>query len=126
MVLALRGEPREALPYCLRALELFRTCGNLPAQSSTLDSIGFIHHELGEYQDALPAYQESLRLRQSIGDYFLQAEIHTHIGDTQLALGDAQAARRSWTASLAILDDLQHRDAEAVRTRLNTWSNNRQ
>ncbi|KOU37827.1 hypothetical protein ADK54_30920 [Streptomyces sp. WM6378] len=124
--LALRGEPREALPYCLRALELSRTCKNLPAQSSTLDSIGFIHHELGEYQDALPAYQESLRLRQSIGDYFLQAEIHTHIGDTQLALGDTQAARRSWTASLAILDDLQHRDAEAVRTRLNTWSDSRQ
>ncbi|MCX5386826.1 tetratricopeptide repeat protein [Streptomyces sp. NBC_00083] len=118
--LALRGESGAALPYCRRALELSRADGNLPAQSSTLDSIGFIHHQLGAYEKALPAYQESLRLRQSIGDYFLQAEIHTHIGDTHLALGDLRAARASWTASLAILDDLQHRDAEAVRARLDT------
>ena len=114
----LQGEPREALPFCTRALELARACGNLPAQSSICDSIGFIHHHLGEYREALPAYQESLRLRQTIGDYFLQAEIHTHIGDTQLALGDVDAARQSWTLSLAILDDLQHRDADAVRARL--------
>lgn len=116
--LTLRGEPRKALPYCRRALELSRACGNLPAQSSTLDSIGFIHHHLGEYHEALPAYLESLQLRQAIGDYFLQAEIHTHIGDTYLALGDTLAARRSWRASLDILDDLQHRDADAVRARL--------
>ncbi|MFI6055580.1 tetratricopeptide repeat protein [Streptomyces violascens] len=116
--LALSGEPGDALPYCRTALELCCAHGNLPAQSSTLDSIGFILHQLGEYEKALPAYQESLHLRQSIGDYFLQAEIHTHIGDTHFALGDTQAARASWTASLAILDDLQHRDAEAVRMRL--------
>ncbi|SEM44256.1 ATP-binding protein [Streptacidiphilus jiangxiensis] len=116
--LTVLGEPREALPYCRRALELSRACGNLPGQSSILDSIGYIHHQLGEYQEALPAYEESLRLRRTVGDYFLQAEIHTHIGDTHLALGDPEAARHSWTQSLAILDHLQHRDAEGVRARL--------
>lgn len=116
--LAHRGEPREALPYCRRALELARAAGNLPGQSSICDSIGFIHHHLGEYREALPAYQESLRLRQAVGDYFLQAEIHTHLGDTHLALGDTGAARAAWARSLAILDDLQHRDADAVRARL--------
>ncbi|MEV7774287.1 tetratricopeptide repeat protein [Kitasatospora sp. NPDC086791] len=116
--LTLLGSPREALGYCRRALELARACGNLPAQASTLDSIGYIHHSLGEYHEALPAYQESLRLRQVVGDYFLQADIHTHIGDTHLALGDTGAARHSWTQGLAILDDLRHRDADAVRARL--------
>lgn len=118
--LTILGEPRAALPYCRRALELSRADGNLPAQSSILDSIGYIHHHLGEYEEALPAYRESLRLRQVIGDYFLQAEIHTHLGDTHLALGDTESARRAWTESLAILDRLQHRDAEAVRVRLDS------
>ncbi|MER7580649.1 tetratricopeptide repeat protein [Kitasatospora sp. NPDC097691] len=116
--LTLLGSPREALPSCRRALDLARECGSLPAQSSILDSIGYIHHGLDEYAEALPAYQESLRLRQVIGDYFLQAEIHTHIGDTHLALGDGESARHSWRQSLAILEDLQHRDADAVRARL--------
>ncbi|MDH6708873.1 tetratricopeptide (TPR) repeat protein [Kitasatospora sp. MAA19] len=114
------GRAREALPYGLRALELARSCGSLPAQSSIWDSIGYIHHHLGEYEQALPAYHESLRLRQAAGDYFLQAEIHTHIGDAHLALGDTEAARHAWTQSLAILEHLQHRDADAVRARLDT------
>jgi tetratricopeptide (TPR) repeat protein/transcriptional regulator with XRE-family HTH domain len=117
--LAQQGELREALPYCRRGLDLARDTGNLPGQSSIWDSIGFIHHHLGEYHEALPAYHESLRLRQAVGDYFLQADIHTHIGDTHLALGDVEAARGSWNRSLAILEDLQHRDADAVRARLN-------
>ncbi|MFF7988820.1 ATP-binding protein [Kitasatospora xanthocidica] len=113
-----QGEPREGLAQCRHALELARETGNLPAQSSIQDSIGYIHHQLGEYQEALPAYRESLRLREEIGDYFLQADIHTHIGDTHLALGDSGAARASWLRSLAILEHLQHRDADAVRARL--------
>ncbi|MFJ8622603.1 ATP-binding protein [Kitasatospora sp. NPDC093550] len=116
--LVLQGEPRQALPYCRRALDLARHTGNLPGQASIWDSIGYVHHQLGEYHEALPAYQESLRLRRAVGDYFLQADIHTHIGDTHLALGDTEAARASWTRGLVILDDLQHRDAEAVRARL--------
>ncbi|WP_188305286.1 ATP-binding protein [Streptomyces sp. CBMA123] len=118
--LAQQGELRQALPYCRQALELARATGNLPGQSSIWDSIGFVHHHLGEYHEALPAYRESLRLRQRIGDYFLQAEIHTHLGDTHLALGDTGAARAAWTSGLAILEDLQHRDADAVRARLNS------
>ncbi|MER6300091.1 tetratricopeptide repeat protein [Kitasatospora sp. NPDC001539] len=117
--LAQQGELREALPYCRRGLDLAREAGNLPGQSSIWDSIGFIHHQLGEYHAALPAYHESLRLRQAVGDYFLQADIHTHIGDTHLALGDVEAARSAWLLGLTILEDLQHRDADAVRARLN-------
>ncbi len=116
--LAQQGELREALPHCRRALELARDAGNLPGQSSIWDSIGFIHHRLGEYHEALPAYHESLRLRVAVGDYFLQADIHTHLGDTHLALGDVESARAAWARSLAILEDLQHRDADAVRARL--------
>ncbi|MEU9041651.1 tetratricopeptide repeat protein [Kitasatospora sp. NPDC048343] len=114
-----QGEPRPGLAHCRRALDLARETGNLPAQSSIWDSVGYIHHQLGEYHEALPAYQESLRLRQEVGDYFLQADIHTHIGDTHLALGDPEAARTSWTRGLAILEDLEHRDADAVSARLN-------
>ncbi|MFD9692079.1 ATP-binding protein [Kitasatospora sp. NPDC059088] len=116
--LAQQGELRAALTHCRRALDLAREAGNLPGQSSIWDSIGYIHHRLGEYREALPAYHESLDLRRAVGDYFLQADIHTHLGDTHLALGDREAARADWTRGLAILDDLQHRDAEAVRARL--------
>ncbi|RKT08920.1 NB-ARC domain-containing protein [Streptomyces sp. 1114.5] len=115
-----QGESRAGLDHCRRALDLAREAGSLSAQSSILDSLGYIHHQLGEYREALPAYHESLRLRQAVGDYFLQADIHTHIGDTHLALGETAAARAAWTSSLAILEHLQHRDADGVRARLET------
>ncbi|WST81418.1 tetratricopeptide repeat protein [Streptomyces sp. NBC_01136] len=124
--LTVLGEPEQALPYCRRALELSRDSGNLPAEASILDSIGFIYYNTGNYQEALTPYYESLQVRQSLGDYFLQAEIHTHIGDTHLALGDPEAARVSWENGLAILEELQHRDAEGVRARLARLARGRQ
>jgi predicted negative regulator of RcsB-dependent stress response len=37
------------------------------------------------------------------------------LGDSYEAAGDTQAARDAWQQALAILDDLQHPDAERIR-----------
>ena len=52
------------------------------------------------------------------GDRFGEADTLTHLGDTYQAAGDPGAADRSWRDALAILDALDHPDAEQVRAKL--------
>jgi len=42
----------------------------------------------------------------------------THLGDTHHATGSPQAARQAWQQALSILDDLNHADADNLRTRI--------
>lgn len=43
------------------------------------------------------------------------------IGDTHDATSNSHAARDAWQHALTILDDLNHPDAENLRTRLKTF-----
>jgi tetratricopeptide (TPR) repeat protein len=83
-----------------------------------LVSIGLIHYKLGNYLEALRYYWDALHARRMKGDYFLQADVLTRLGDTHLAMGEPAAARDLWQQALVILDDLAHRDAAGVRERL--------
>jgi tetratricopeptide (TPR) repeat protein len=83
-----------------------------------LGSIGFIRYKMGNYPEALRYYWDSLHARRLKGDYFLQADVFTRLGDTHLAMGELAAARAPWQQALVILDDLAHRDAAGVRARL--------
>jgi len=58
------------------------------------------------------------RFSRDLGNRFYEASALTHLGDTCLAVGDPDAARDFWHEGLAILEDLDHPDAESVRHRL--------
>jgi hypothetical protein len=49
-----------------------------------------------------------------------EADALTHLGDTRQAAGDTGSARAAWQQALAILDDIGHPEAQAVRDRLQT------
>jgi tetratricopeptide (TPR) repeat protein len=112
------GAYEQALPYCEQALALSRATNSPHVEATTLGSIALIHYCMGNYRQALPYYTQALAARRAKGDYFLQADVMTKLGDTHLALGEAATAKDLWTQALTILDNLQHRDAEGVRTRL--------
>jgi Tfp pilus assembly protein PilF len=53
-----------------------------------------------------------------LGDRYQEADTLGNLGDTHLATGDSHAARDAWQRALAILDELDHPEAEQVRDKL--------
>jgi len=117
---ALLGENEQALTAAHQALTLHQKLNNRINQAATWDTIGYAHHHLGHHTEAVTCYQYALTLHRDLGDRYGESEVLTHLGDTHHSTGDAPAARDAWQQALSILDDLQHPDADAVRTKLNT------
>jgi DNA-binding SARP family transcriptional activator/tetratricopeptide (TPR) repeat protein len=114
----LLGDYRRARTFCKRALALCRTLGDRHGEAGTWDSLGYAEHQLGKLTDAVACYESALSLFRELGDRLSEATILTHLGDSHTAAGDRQRGRDAWQHALAILDDLNHPDAGAVRAKL--------
>jgi hypothetical protein len=57
-------------------------------------------------------------LSAELGDLWGQAYCLIHVGDTHDLAGDVLGARETWQQALEMLGDLQHPDADRIRTRL--------
>ena len=112
------GDHEQALVHCQQALSLCRKAGRRNTEGTILDSLGYAHHHLGHHTEAITCYRQALDIFQETGQRYQQANTLSHIGDTYQAASDTDAAHTAWRQALAILDDLQHPDAEQVRTKL--------
>ncbi|MGH9361965.1 MAG: tetratricopeptide repeat protein, partial [Thermoanaerobaculia bacterium] len=102
-MLAEKGERlEEALALVRRAVALE------PDNGAYVDSLGWAHFQLGQYQEALGYLERAARLEP--GD----ATIYEHLGDTYRALGRADDARQLYRRALA----LESENVEAVREKL--------
>lgn len=113
------GEFDRALTCCQRALAIFAELDDPAQESATLDSLGYAHHHLGHFADAVDHYERALVLHRQTGDRYHEAHTMVNLGDSQAAMRHSEPARRSWQQAEAILSDLGHPDADAVRDRLN-------
>jgi len=116
--LAELGEYHEALGYCQQAIALNQQLGNMHLQPAILDSLAYIHLQLGHNAEAASCYGRAIELFHELGHRYPKAEALACIGDAQQIDGNLPAAREAWTQALAILDDLHHPDAEHLRARL--------
>jgi len=112
------GQYSRALSHCRRALTLQQQIDDGPGQAATWDSIGYAYHHLGQYGEAIAAYEHSISLVRAHGDRFLEAEVTTRLGDTLYATGDGESARRHWSLSVELFDQLQRPEAADVRAKL--------
>jgi tetratricopeptide (TPR) repeat protein len=120
------GDPRQALTCCEQALSLFRELGDRRSEASTWDSVGYAQHHLGEYEQALASYRNALELyRATGGDRYYEADTLNHAGDTHLAAGAADAAAQAWREALALLEEMGHPEAAAIRAKLATAARER-
>jgi hypothetical protein len=53
-----------------------------------------------------------------VGDHHQEASAIASLGDTDHATGNPDAARGAWQHALTILEQLDHPDADRVRTKL--------
>jgi tetratricopeptide (TPR) repeat protein len=112
------GEYEQAITYCREALARHREIGDEEGEAESLDSLGWAHHHLGDHGRAIADYEGALRLFRQGADRYAQAQVLGHIGDARLAMGERDAARVAWRDALAILHELDHRDAGPVRAKL--------
>ncbi|GLZ01403.1 SARP family transcriptional regulator [Actinoplanes sp. NBRC 103695] len=113
------GDHEAALEVCGRALELHRTIGDRWGEASTLDSLGFANHNLGRFDEAVDRYEQTLAVVRDLGDRYFEADTLTRMGETHRAAGEFARARQTWLRALDILVELNHAEADDVRTKLN-------
>ncbi|MEV6368422.1 BTAD domain-containing putative transcriptional regulator [Micromonospora musae] len=113
------GRYEEALAYCGQALDLHHESGeNTHDEAVALDSLGFIHHHLGQHDRAVALYGQALARYRAVSSRYYETRTLTRLGELHLTAGDPALARRTWEQALAILDELTHPDADALRDRL--------
>jgi tetratricopeptide (TPR) repeat protein len=114
----LPGDYEHARVLCRRALSVSADSGHRENEGTIWDSLGYAEHHLGNFAEAAACYQRALSLCRESGERHAEAEALTHLGDTRQAADELPQAREAWQQALAILDDLQHPDADQVRAKL--------
>ncbi|HUC26354.1 MAG TPA: tetratricopeptide repeat protein [Streptosporangiaceae bacterium] len=112
------GDYKQARAFCQRSLTLSAETGYRWLEGYVWDSLGYAEHHLGNLTEAAACYERALRLFRDAGDRFDEADILTHLGDSRHAADELDKANEAWQQALAILDDLQHPDADQVRAKL--------
>jgi tetratricopeptide (TPR) repeat protein/transcriptional regulator with XRE-family HTH domain len=112
------GDNRQAVSCCDEALALFEKLGDRAGQAATWDSLGYAYHDGGDHTQAVTCYQRAIDLYRGLGDRYNVAATLANLGDTHHVIADSDAARTAWQHALDLLIELDHPDAEQVRTKL--------
>jgi tetratricopeptide (TPR) repeat protein len=112
------GRYEDSLDHCERALAILRKIDNPFGEAPTWDTLGYAHFRRGDHRRALDCHDRALTLFRELGDRYNEADVLRHLADDRVALGDSNGARAALRRALAILDELQHADADEVRARL--------
>ena len=112
------GHQPRALVDCRRALVLYEKLGDLDGQADVWDSLGYAHHHLCDYDMAADCYARALDLYRRFGNRYQEASTLARLGDTHQARADFDAARDAWALAVAILQGLDHPDADPIQAKL--------
>jgi DNA-binding SARP family transcriptional activator/tetratricopeptide (TPR) repeat protein len=112
------GDYEYALACCQQALDLLRDLGNRYSEAYVWDSLGYIHQHLRRYAQSIGCFNRAVSLFREFGNRYELSATLGNLGDACQAAGQPTAARDAWQRALAILDDLHHPDAAALRARL--------
>jgi DNA-binding SARP family transcriptional activator/tetratricopeptide (TPR) repeat protein/DNA-binding XRE family transcriptional regulator len=116
--LAHLGDLKTALDHCEQALALHQRIGPSSGLADVWDSLGLVHRGLGHPDEALSCYEKAARAAGEVGTRYKQATAMVSLGDVCQEVGKTGRARSAWRHALAILEDLDHPEAEQVRERL--------
>jgi tetratricopeptide (TPR) repeat protein len=117
---SLVGEHETAITYCEQALPILAELGERATMADVWDSLGHAYHQLGRHREAIDYYQRAVDQSREMGDRRHEASHLARLGDTHSSAGDDAAARRHWQAALAIFADIDHPEAESIRSKLAT------
>ncbi len=108
----------QALRSCEQALSIEQAINNRDGQADTWDSLGYVYHHLRQHVKALECYENALELFRELGNRYYEANTLRHLAEVCYAVGNLNGSREALQLAIAILDDLDHPDAEQVHSRL--------
>jgi tetratricopeptide (TPR) repeat protein len=106
------------LACCEQALATYRELDDPVGEAETWDSVGYANHNLGDYTQAIACFRHAIDTFRKLGSRRSEADTLVRLGETHRATGATQQTRTCWQQAPAIFEDLEHPDAEAVRSRL--------
>lgn len=112
------GRFDEARDCLEQSLTVLRTVANRWVEGVVLDILGTVDHQLNRLADAVAHYGRALDAHRDVANEWGEGHTLGNLGDVQLAAGEPGAARTSWLKALAIWENFDHPDAEAVRDKL--------
>jgi tetratricopeptide (TPR) repeat protein len=114
------GTASQAISYCESALAEMRDLGERHWEGAIWDSLGYAHHQRGDYRQAVTCYERAIALSRELADRFNEADTLSSLGDVHHSAGDTGAARRAWGEALRIFGEIDHPDRDKVRAKLRT------
>jgi tetratricopeptide (TPR) repeat protein len=101
-----------------QALDLFGSLGDHRGRARTHLALSWTFDRQSRPAEALRHAEEALALHQAGGDRNDEAGVLIHLGDTHAATGENTLANEAWQRALAILVELNHPGAGAIRAKL--------
>ncbi len=101
IVANVRGEFGRARSHYRRALTHWRRLDALPEAARTLNNLGQLHADLGEWREAEVAYTEGLAISEQLDDQNAVALLHTNLAEVWIGRGDLARARAACEAARA-------------------------
>jgi transcriptional regulator with XRE-family HTH domain/tetratricopeptide (TPR) repeat protein len=112
------GDDEQALHHAHEALALVQKSGDIWSEAGVWDSLAGIHLHMGDPDQAIACARRALDLVTQLGDRYHQAMALLRLADACEAIADRKAATNARESAAAILDQLGHADADAVRARI--------
>jgi tetratricopeptide (TPR) repeat protein len=114
------GDFTEAFRCHQQALTMIRPMAQRGIEGELRNKAGESYQLAGQHEAALDHYRRALVLAEQAGERYQQARALDGIAQCQAALGSLDDARASWERALVIFTELDHRDADAVRSALSS------
>jgi tetratricopeptide (TPR) repeat protein/transcriptional regulator with XRE-family HTH domain len=106
--------PRQALAQAQQALDHYEACGHRRGQAQALNTVGWCHALLGDYQLAITHCQQALSLLQTLDDREGQANAWDSLGYVHHHLADHAQALDCYRRALTLYCGLRDRFNEAA------------
>ncbi|SHE61799.1 Signal transduction histidine kinase [Psychroflexus salarius] len=112
-----KGDYRQALGYQEQALDyLDDSSASKNKQIASLNNIGIIYHETGQYQKAINRYKEALAHEALQLNTNLHAKLLDNLAYSQLKLGDTSNVLKSFNQALEIREGLKNASGIVINT----------
>lgn len=109
------GNHEQALACCEEALRLHREEGSPLGEAYTWKTFAVTRRAMGQYAEALDCYRRCQEGFHRLGNRYGEGDASRGLGEVLRIVGDPAGAREAWRAALALFDELEHPDADAVR-----------